>query len=372
MDLKLFSAAQSETGRRSANEDYYTIDEANGLYVVADGTSSRGGGHVASEIACTEIRKRLSDRGPALAGQGESVIAETLREVVVEANEQILARQVTDPNLAKMTTTLVGVLLRNNTLHVTWVGDSRVYLCRNGELTQLTRDHSLENYLKDNPGVMQKVDRPGKTLLSAMGLKAKQVRIDCFSQHLERDDLFLLCTDGLTDALPDWILTEILAGTYLSSVEETSAALVRASLSHGGMDNITVLLLHACEDRQVAGDGCTVIFEPDAVPQALAPTHKFIGWLTFSEGQRQGEVIPLDQRLTIGAAAGCSVVIQGDDFVSSRHAEVRLTEYGFEAVDLDSTNGTYLNNQRIRTEPLVDGDTLRVGKTPMVFKSFKF
>ena len=372
MDLKFFSAAQCQTGRRSANEDYYTVDEANGLYVVADGTSSRGGGHVASKVACTEIRDRLSARGPELDGLDDSGVAEVLREVIGEANEQIRARQQTDPNLAKMTTTLVAVLLRNNAVHVTWVGDSRVYLCRNGELTQLTRDHNLENYIKDNPGVMQKVDRPGKTLLSAMGLKAKQLRIDCFSQRLERDDLLLLCTDGLTDALPDWILTEILAGAYLSSVDEAAGALARAALSHGGMDNITALLLHACEDRQVAGDGCTVIFEPDAVPQALAPTHKFIGWLTFAEGQRQGEIIPLDQRLTIGAAAGCSVVIVGDDFISSRHAEVRLTEYGFEAVDRDSTNGTYLNNQRIHKEPLVDGDTLRVGKTPMVFKSFKF
>jgi len=372
MDLKLFSAARSETGRRSANEDNYTIDEANGLYAVADGTSSRGGGHIAAEVAVTEIRQRVAERAGTMAMADDSAVAEALREVITESNEQIRVRQKTDPNLAKMTTTLAAVLLRENSVHVVWVGDSRVYLCRNGELTLLTRDHNLENYLKDNPGVVQKVDRPGKTLLSAMGLKQKQLRIDVYSQRLERDDMLLLCSDGLTDALPDWILREILAGAYLTSVDEAADAFVRASLTHGGMDNITVMLLHACEDRQLAGDGCTVIFEPDAVPQALAPTHKFIGWLTFAEGQRQGEVIALDQRLTIGAASGCSVVIQGDDFISSRHAEVRLTEYGFEAVDLESTNGTYLNNQRIKTEPLVDGDTLRVGKTPMVFKSFKF
>lgn len=372
MNLQLFSAAQSEAGRRPANEDFYTIDEQNLLYAVADGTASRGGGHIASNIACTSLREQLAAHGQTLTRMDDSALAETLRNVVIEANEQILAQQLTDAALARMATTLVATLMRGNTLHMTWVGDSRIYLLRNGELSQLTRDHSLENYLKDNPQVVQKVERPGKTLLSAMGLKQSQLRIDYLSQSLERDDLVLLCSDGLTDALPDWILREILAGSYISSIEDASAALVRAALSHGGMDNITVLLLHACEQRQVAGDGCTVIFEPDAVPEALAPTHKFIGWLTFAEGQREGEIITLDQRLTIGAASGCAVVIKGDDFISSRHAEVRLTEYGFEAVDLESTNGTYLNNQRIRTEPLVDGDTLRVGKTPMVFKSFKF
>ncbi len=372
MNLQLFTAARSEAGRRPANEDFYTIDEANGVYVVADGTASRGGGHIASNIACTSVRDQLAAQGPALDGMDDSALAETLKVVVDQANEQILAEQATDANLARMATTLCVAVMRGNTLHLVWVGDSRIYLYRNGELTQLTRDHNLENYLKDNPHVQQKVERPGKTLLSAMGLKKSQLRVDYRSQSMERDDLVLLCSDGLTDALPDWILREILAGAYISSIDDASAALVRASLSHGGMDNITALLLHACEQRQVAGDGCTVIFEPDAVPEALAPTHKFIGWLTFAEGQREGEVISLDQRLTIGAGTGCSVVIQGDDFISSRHAEVRLTEYGFEAVDLESTNGTYLNNQRIHKEPLVDGDTLRVGKTPMVFKSFKF
>ncbi len=372
MTLQLFFAAQSETGRRPANEDYYTIDEQNGLYIVADGTASRGGGNIASNIACTSVREMLAAQGPALDGLDESALSKTLQDVVVKANEQILAKQATDANLARMATTFSMVLMRGNTLHIVWVGDSRIYLYRGGELTRLTRDHNLENYLKDNPHVKQKVERPGKTLLSAMGLKRSQLRVDYLSQSLERDDLVLLCSDGLTDALPDWILREILAGAYLSSVDDASAAMVRAALSHGGMDNITVLLLHACEQRQVAGDGHTVIFETDALPDALAPSHKFIGWLVFAEGEREGEIISLDQRITIGAATGCTVIIKGDDFISSRHAEVRLTEYGFEAVDLSSTNGLYLNNQRISIEPLVDGDTLRVGKTPMVFKSFKF
>jgi len=371
MNLHILAAASSETGRRPANEDYYCIDAANGLYEVADGTASRGGGRTAAVIACDTVRETLQQQSQALDGNSGENVAEILRNAIIHANQRIQERQLTDPDLSRMATTFVMCLFRNNGIHIAYVGDSRLYLYRNGELLQLTRDHSLANYLKDHPEVRPSVQRPGKTLLSALGLKQSQLRIDYLHQTLEPDDLLILCSDGLTDAIPEWILREILAGAYITDIEDTVTNLTRSAMTHGGMDNITMVLLHATE-QPLTSEGQTVIFELDALPGKLAPSKKFLGWLTFAEGPRQGEVIKLDQRMTFGATDKNAVVMTGDDFISSQHAEVIQGEYGFLVRDLNSTNGTFINNIRIKEENLVDGDTLRIGTTPLIFKDFKF
>ena len=368
MRLDFLPAARSETGRRPKNEDYYTIDEANGLYVVCDGTASRGGGRDAAEIACKTVREILSQQSQALDSGDGTAISEILQSAVVNANEAILVRQAEDAALHRMATTLVLALHRDRELHMINVGDSRIYLYRNGELTQLTRDQNLENYLKDNPHVKPSVQRSGKTLLSALGLKRSQLRIDYLYQTIERDDLVLLCSDGVTDALTPWVLQEILAGAYINILDDTAGSLVRSGLAHGGMDNITAILLHAREQKDM-NESETVIFEPEAVPGALASGKKFLGWLAFNEGPRRGEIFNLDQRITVGASPNCTIVIKGDKYLSSHHADVELTEDGFRVRDRDSTNGTFINNIRIKTEIVLDGDIVRFGTTPLVFKS---
>ncbi len=368
MRLEFLPAARSETGRRPKNEDYYTIDEATGLYVVCDGTASRGGGRDAAEIACKSVRETMGQQRHIIDSGDGSAISECLQAAVVSANEAILAKQAEDPALHRMATTLVLAVHRDRELHMINVGDSRIYLYRNGELTQLTRDQNLENYLKDNPHVKPSVQRPGKTLLSALGLKRSQLRIDYLYQTIERDDLLLLCSDGVTDALTPWVMQEILAGAYIDILDDTADSMVRSALSHGGMDNITGILLHAREQKDM-NESETVIFEPEAVPGALASGKKFLGWLAFAEGARRGEIFNIDQRITVGASPNCTIVIKGDKYISSHHADVELTDDGFRVRDRESTNGTFINNIRIKTEIVLDGDTVRFGTTPMVFKS---
>ncbi len=371
MELHLHCAALTDPGRRPANEDHCVIDEASGVYVVADGTASRGGGGVAARIACETVRDELARNREALVRGDPLQLAGALRSIVGEANERILQRQAQDAELSQMATTVVLGLYLGDVMHLAHAGDSRAFLYRGGELTQLTRDHSLENYLKDNPQVRPKVERPGKTLLSALGLKRSQLRVDYSQQQLQRDDLMLLCSDGLTDAIPAWILREILAGAYIRPIAETAQTLVRAALSHGGMDNVTAVLVHAT-DQPRPQTGETVMFQSAAVPHAFAPVKKQLGWLTFAEGARRGEVLTVEGRLTFGAAPTNSVIIGNDDFVSSQHAEVFASDLGFEVRDLGSTNGTFLNNIRVRAEVLVDGDVLRIGTTPLIFKCFRF
>lgn len=358
-------ASQTDPGRRAENDDCMLISPEHGLYVVCDGASARIGGRTAAELACQALReaapgmvRRLGDRlGPDAA--------ELADEALQQAHERILAAQAEDPALSGMTTTIAMVIHRGNELLVSHVGDSRVYLYRAPELRQLTRDHSLENYLKDNPEVNPRIKRPGKTLVRALGLKSATLGAQHSRVALAQGDLVLLCSDGLTDSLPSWTLREVLGGVRYTSVGSVASALVRTALTHGSMDNVSVLLLQAADRPEVTGR--TVMYDVEAGSGAAAGP-VVLGWLTFLEGHHLGDVIPVQASTVIGADPGCRVVIE-EDYVSGRHAEVLRSEHGFLLRDLDSTNGTYVNDVRTKEVPLVDGDVIRIGMTPIVFKS---
>jgi len=257
------------------------------------------------------------------------------------------------------------VLQRGNEALLSHVGDSRVYLYRAPELRLLTRDHSLENYLRDNPHVRPKVKRPGKTLVRALGLKSSKLGTEHHRVALEKNDVLLICTDGLTDAVPQWTLRELLAGVPYLSLRESAQCLVRAAMSHGSMDNISVVLLQVT-DRVEMGSR-TILYEVEA---ASSDTAVVLGWLTFLEGPRRGDVIELKASTVIGADPRCRVVID-QDYVSSRHVEILAEEHGFVLRDLGSTNGTFVNDVKVEQAPLVDGDVIRVGQSPVVFKSHR-
>jgi PPM family protein phosphatase len=371
MSISIVSTAESVAGRRPNNEDFAITDETLGLYVVADSTASRGGGQTAAKLACETSQAVIAHRAADLEGATPQQVSAIINETIVSANEHILEVQKSDAALRRMATTIALVLHRDREIHIGWVGDSRIFLWRGGELKQLTRDHSLENYLKDNPHIKPAVQRPGKTLVSALGLAEAKLRIDFVHESLQGDDLVLICSDGLTDALPPWLLAEILSGALDTSVAETAPCLVRAALSHGGMDNITAVLLQAV-DKDAAKynlQGATVLIDQEEIAKGTASAPRInLGWLTFLEGPRLGEVCTVDRRLTIGAAAGSDIVVT-DDFCSSRHAEVYPTEHGFALRDLDSTNGTFINGAKVKLQNLLDGDTVRIGSSPIVFKS---
>jgi len=366
INLSLRCGLKSETGLRSANEDYLAVDEANGLYIIADGAGGQAGGRTAATLAVKTTMEALLEQIEQAEAASDSATG-LIDEAVQLAHRRIREAQAAQPELHRMSTTIALALHRGRKLHYAHVGDSRIYLYRNGSLRQLSRDHSLKNHLEDNPQARRPVQMPGKTLVRAIGVSGKPVKADHDHITLELDDLVLMCTDGLTDSVPPWILGEILAGASVVTAEEVASSLTRAALRYGSTDNVSALVLKAVE--LASDDLRTMVHDPEP-SMGDAPRIPPLSWLVFTEGPQRGEVIPLEKTNTVGANPKCSVALVGK-YVSDQHAEIFVTKHGQVLRDLGSTNGTFINNIRIKEECLVDGDVVRFGTTSVVFKCYR-
>jgi PPM family protein phosphatase len=222
---------------RDKNEDSVLVEPEQGLFVVADGMGGHRAGEVASEMACQIIKKSLQEN------IGSKTSAEQLlKSAVAEANQAIHAKSSSEPEHEGMGTT-IDVLWFDQEEQAHWahVGDSRIYRQRDGHLKQLTEDHSLLNhYLKT--GVLTPEEAHQNpirhVILQALGT-AEAVDIQTGAVDVETGDLFLLCSDGLTDVLRDPEIVEIIArGKDLEQVAEQA---IEAVKEKGGPDNISAI-----------------------------------------------------------------------------------------------------------------------------------
>lgn len=231
------AVGRTDVGRqRTANEDAMLVDDALGLYLVCDGMGGHASGQVASELAVRTVAQALRSEDQLMDGGADPLVG-----ALLAANRAVHERAQADPSCHNMGTTAVGVRVEDDLLHVCHCGDSRLYLLRDGKLSQMTRDHSLVNLYKDKPELQgQMGPAASNVIVRAIGLEEK-VEIDHRVIALEDGDVFLLCCDGLTDLVEDWMIREIL--TSGESLEAMSENLIRAANLNGGTDNITVVLL---------------------------------------------------------------------------------------------------------------------------------
>jgi protein phosphatase len=243
MALRIESAGRTDVGLvREKNEDSMLIDPALGLYVVCDGMGGHVGGQVASQLAVATIAETL--RKGETNGADERDILVT---AIQRANAAVFARAKADPSLHNMGTTVVAIRGDSDLLHICHVGDSRIYRLRQGHLEQVTRDHSLINLYEENPELAARFGPPNSNVIvRAVGLR-DAVEVDHRVIAMELGDLYLLCCDGLTDMVDDWMLREMLADGAQGALEECCDALVRAALSNGGVDNTTAVVLRIHE-----------------------------------------------------------------------------------------------------------------------------
>lgn len=242
MPFRVESAGRTHTGLvRDRNEDALLIDNELRLWVVCDGMGGHRGGQVASQLAVATIADSLRSGVPA----GDR--PDPLASAIAAANRAVYLRGRSDRELFNMGTTVVAIRLENNVLHLCHVGDSRIYRWRQGDFQQLTRDHSLVNLYADNPGLAAKFGPAGSNVIvRALGLR-EEVEIDHQRQRIEHGDMYLLCCDGLTDMVDDWILKEVMADGAVGAVDECADTLIRAALNNGGVDNVTVVVLRLFE-----------------------------------------------------------------------------------------------------------------------------
>jgi protein phosphatase len=231
---------------RINNEDAIAFDEACQLVVLADGMGGYNAGEVASGMATIYIKSELVRW---LLTQHQHVspaeIAQAMERCVVEANRSILNASISNSHYAGMGTTLVVGVFRGARLTLGHVGDSRCYRLREGVLTQITKDHSMLQEQVD-AGILtieQAAVAPGKNLLTrALGVE-EMVRVAIDEHAVQPGDLYLMCTDGLTDMVSDKDIALVL--TQSTEISQMGAELVALANANGGRDNVSVLLTQA-------------------------------------------------------------------------------------------------------------------------------
>lgn len=248
--MEPIALAYTDIGRvKDANEDRFLVDKRLRLYVVADGMGGHAAGEVASETAVTEIRKYVQQNEQMLeafirTNEGREDILEMLEQAVRHAGRAIFEIAQAEPEKRGMGTTVSLLLLTPTRGFIAHVGDSRVYLVRDGEVFQLTEDHSLINELIKR-GKLRPEDAataPYKNAVTrAVGVYA-DVDVDTLDFEIAQNDDFLLCSDGLTGHLrDDKEIAEILRGNDFVAVPKT---FVEVANQRGGKDNITSVVVH--------------------------------------------------------------------------------------------------------------------------------
>ena len=228
-------AWHTDVGRvRARNEDSVAVDAGLGLLVVADGMGGHNAGDVASRMAIEGVL------GAMRGSDGDA--DDRLLSAVRRANEAIYAAAGEDYDRSGMGTTVVAAWLRPDRLVVAHVGDSRLYRLRGGALAALTRDHTEVQDLVDR-GILTpaqaRVSTRRNFLSRALGTYP-EVDIDCAVHPPEPGDVYLLCSDGLTNMLEDADIVAIIAGA--ASLAMAAELLVARANEQGGRDNISVAL----------------------------------------------------------------------------------------------------------------------------------
>ena len=265
MTLLARHAAVSHVGRqRPGNEDSFLVQPP--LYVVADGMGGAKAGEVASGMAVAALAEMLA-QPPA----DDEAAAAQLVDAAAEANSRIYAAASEDSARSGMGTTLTALLLRADHALLVHIGDSRAYLLRGDELTQLTQDHSLVAEMVREGRLAPDEARlhPYRSVLSrALGTEP-DVEVDEFRVDLQTGDVLLLCSDGLSGPVPP---DKLRKGLAAGDPEKAARRLVDEALRHGGPDNITAVVLELSDAGLGSGpDAAETLVLPATSPAAESP-----------------------------------------------------------------------------------------------------
>ncbi|HMV66095.1 MAG TPA: protein phosphatase 2C domain-containing protein [Myxococcota bacterium] len=253
--MEFDSYHRSVCGNRENNEDDVLVDNEMRIYVVADGMGGHAAGEVASKIAVNAVRDVLVERCDPDETRlvrdfdpddGSDMMRERLRYAMNQASVLIRRRSESDPRTRGMGTTVVALVIDGDRAHLAHVGDSRAYLLRDQTLTRLTRDHTVVQQEIDAGRLTPELARllPQRNILTQSVGFHGPVEPDTSTRVILPGDTFLLCSDGLTDALDDDRLRALMSE---HSPEDLVDVLVETALREGAEDNVTVVIVAASE-----------------------------------------------------------------------------------------------------------------------------
>jgi protein phosphatase len=244
--MRLRACGLSDVGRsRSHNEDHFEIANEGRLCIVADGMGGHGHGDLASRVAVEAILEHVGGAARS-GGSGEpGQTSKLVERAINSAHQKLLDRVAADEALLGMGTTMVVMLVDDGGAVVAHVGDSRAYRLRQGVIELLTEDHSWVNE-QVRAGFLsadQARSHPLKNVVTRALGGDSGIQVDIEEIELQPEDLYLLCSDGLTTMLRDEEIGERLREVGEHSVEEVCNRLVGDANERGGLDNITAVLL---------------------------------------------------------------------------------------------------------------------------------
>jgi serine/threonine protein phosphatase PrpC len=252
---KISAVELTDTGMvRDHNEDAIGSQHDAGLYVLADGMGGYNAGEVASSIA---VKTVLDLVGEAVTREDRAAIEPdtgfmrqtiVLRDAITRANKIIHQTAHSHSGCEGMGTTIVACLFYDDKISIAHVGDSRLYRARNGSLEQITLDHSLLQELVDR-GFYSREEAERSTnrnyVTRALGVEPR-VEVDVQEVEVQKDDIFVLCSDGLPDMVDDEDI-HLTISTFSANLATAGQQLIQLSNDHGGKDNVSVIITQALE-----------------------------------------------------------------------------------------------------------------------------
>ena len=269
---KLTFVGQTDTGRvREHNEDTIASDVDVGLLVLADGMGGYNAGEVASGIAVKTItnlvREGLAreDLGSLDRATGLTRPSIVLRDAITRANKIIYQTARSQAECEGMGTTVVAALFYDNRISIAHVGDSRLYRQRGSQISQVTMDHSLLQELVDrgfySPEEAQRAANKNY-VTRALGVEP-QVDVEVQEHPVDKGDIFILCSDGLSDMVEDEDI-RLTISTFGANLDTVAKQLIQLANENGGRDNVSVVLAQAVE----------------AFPASRGVMDKLLGWFS--------------------------------------------------------------------------------------------
>lgn len=229
--------------RRKNNEDnvgVLHISDDIKLLLVADGVAGEEDGEIASEIAIESLKKYVELNFDVEKINNENYFEDLIREALNFSNINIVEKQ--NENLSKMSTTIVGAFVCNDTAKIFNIGDSRCYLYSNNNLEQITKDHTFVQTLVDANIITKEEARTHNVrnvVTRVLGISYNG-EFDYFETKLNKDDVLILCSDGLNSMVKDEEIKNIIANN-IANENKIVKNLINTALKNGGYDNITVL-----------------------------------------------------------------------------------------------------------------------------------
>jgi protein phosphatase len=251
--VKLLYAARTDVGMiRSGNEDNFAVDAngSRGIFIVADGMGGHAAGEVASEMAVQIVQRELAPVVDLRNDDVARLVSNTLRK----ANRAIHDRTLTEVDKQGMGTTASVLLISGNRYLIGQVGDSRIYLMRDGTLAQITKDHSYVQEQVDAGFLTPEQARyhPYSNVITRCVGASQDVEPDNYRGEVRNGDIFLVASDGLTGMVDDRRLGQLLGSR--AEPERKVQALISEANGRGGLDNITAIIVQVIESGSDPAD----------------------------------------------------------------------------------------------------------------------